>query len=75
MSITSDAPLKGTCCVCGEPVSPLMGILPPLPGLEAGHCSKCGKSACSKHIKEHTKNCSQGQKSAKDWCGTLGPFQ
>ncbi len=75
MSITSDVPLKGTCCVCGDPVSPLLGVLPELPGLESGFCTKCGKQACAKHLKEHTRTCSQSEKIPKDWCGTLGPFQ
>jgi hypothetical protein len=72
MSITSDSTLQGTCCVCGKPISPLIGALPPLPGLKTAKCSKCGKHACAEHIKAHSKNCEKGGATGNDWCGTAG---
>ncbi len=67
MSIVGDTHVKGTCGVCGKPISSLLTGLPKVPGFGTQVCTKCGCEVCSDHIKNSVcLKCSGG----KDWCGT-----
>jgi len=70
MSITSDDPIKGTCCVCGKLVNALLGAIPPVPGSKSASCSKCGAATCPEHHKQHEKSCGKIESVIKDWCKT-----
>ncbi|HEY9720029.1 MAG TPA: hypothetical protein V6C69_21295 [Trichormus sp.] len=68
-SILPDNPFQSTCCVCGDPVGVLGGILNPLGG-GPSTCKTCGNSVCHKHYSVSKKMCVKCSEGRDSWCKT-----